>query len=106
MVKESDMSKEMLKVAQETGETLVSEGMRRHQKDLALLKMLSEDTSKRRQNESKRSDAAGPEKQKEAIIGGGIEKSMPESWLMESLKESLPHLTEEEIIRFAGGLLG
>ena len=106
MKKDSEMSKEMLKVALETADTMESEGMSQHQKELALLKTLSSPTSKQRRSASKKSGNAVPVQQKGQTTGGPTGRDMQGDWLMGKLKESLPHLTEEEIIEYAGGLLG
>jgi len=106
MKKDSEMSKEMLKVALETANTMESEGMSQHQKELALLKILSNPTSKQRRSASRKSEDVEPAQQNGQTTGGVTGNGTQTDWLMESLKKSLPHLTEEEIIRDAGGLLG
>ncbi|NLD05938.1 MAG: hypothetical protein GX672_08645 [Synergistaceae bacterium] len=106
MKKESEMSKEMLKVALETAQTMEWEGMRRHQKELALMETLSNPTSKQRRSALKKSENAVPEKQNEPTTGGATENGTQNDWLMERLRRGLPHLTDEEIIKGAGGLLG
>lgn len=105
MKKESEMSKEMLKVALETADTMESEGMSQHQKELALLKTLSNPTSKQRRSASKKSGNAVPVQQKGQTTGGLTGSGTRNDWLIERIKRGLPHLTEEEIIEYAGGLL-
>lgn len=106
MEERSISSEEMLKAAEEMLEAMENEAASQNRKGRALLTELSKGTSSRQGKGSRRSTSGGKAKLPEAtpseFSGTGIKLDS----ILDMVKKTYPHLTEEEIIEAAGGLLG
>ena len=105
-VTKSERLQETTKLTEELPEVVEEEAMQQYEIEEALLYPLTGTVPRSWQEDSSLPEDGEEEQQNEQTTGGTSSEGKKRDWVMETLLETYPNLTEEEIKEAAYGLLG